>query len=581
METRLWRKIRQGVLVVLLIGLFFQASLPPAAQAATQSPSASASALSPSQASSIASASIGDLVVAAYSGSFEIVDPQTGAVLQTLNTQGDNFQSGMCLDGLSSLYVTKYSLGLVSQFDGAGNLLKANFISGLSAPLSCTVDPTHHTLYVGTNTVNSSGGLTYGQLYQYDVGGNLLATFQPDIDTNGGIFSMALGIDGCTLYYTDGFPSVKVFNVCTGQQLPDLASLRPNFQCFDLRRLTNGQFLVACSGTTSQVYLLNADGSIGNTYAASTYGAQAFDWLAVDPSGASFWTAAPSLSSPDNIYQINLGTGNLLGSVQTNVDIAGLAIFGAAGSTNPANRPIIFLHGINQNANESGVPNTTNPTNNQFVPLFDKLNPVYGGPFFQTFKYVDDRALTSAPGGCPANLFPPCQSQSAILDNAELLEKLINKLYTQTNHRVTLIGYSMGAAIIRTALAGCPDGLGNFKCADAPNMVDNVFFLNGVQQGSWLLRVKQGVDAAGALPGEYGQIANIMAQFLYNLIQIKMGLNANYPAEGDLTPGSTNINAHNSVPAPAGLHYFNFYGDIQLQLVAHIGPFLESVMHFF
>lgn len=239
-----------------------------------------------------------------------------------------------------------------------------------------------------------------------------------------------------------------------------------------------------------------------------------------------------------------------------------------SGQPSPPVRPILFVHGINQNANLAGVPQP-DPANDKFVPLFQELESVYSQANIYKYQYIDDRALTDNGAPCPPDLFPPCQSQSSVTDNGLVLAAQIQDLFTQTQHKVTLIGYSMGGAIIRTALAGCPDTQGTFACPGLADMVDNVFFINGVQQGSWLLRVRQGFDAAGAVRG-VGPIVNNLAQNIYNSVQASMGLNVNYPAADDLTPGSANIQAHNGVPAPSGPAYFNFYGDISAQFVSRI-----------
>lgn len=574
METRLWRKIRQGVLIVLLVGLFFQASLPPAAQAATQSPLASAVSLSPSQAN-IPTFNQGDLLVAAYSGPLERIDPTTGAVLQALNDQGDEQEAAMCFDGLGQLYVTNLSLGTVSQFDASGTLLNASFISGLNAPLSCAVDVIHQYLYIGTNTTNSSAGLAPGQIYRYDLSGNLLAIFSPDIDSDGGMAGMNLGKDDCTVYYTAIIPVIKRFNVCTNSQLPDLTPSLPNsFGCTNIRLLSNGQLLVACQGLSSQVYLLNSDGSIAQTYPGANYTANAFDldWVTPDPSGSSFWAAGAG-STTGVVYHIDLATGNLLGSIQTNVDVAGIAIVGASGSSTSLVHPIIFVHGLGANSNDIGTEQN-NPAKNQFVPLYAELESVYGTGSVTTFAYVDDRSIKdNAPNQqCPAGLYPPCASQSSVDANALALSKEVKKLSTQTNHTVALIGYSMGGSIIRTLLAGCPDAQGTLNCPDAPGMVDSAFFLGTVQQGSWLLKYKRGSDAVGAIP-ILGKAANLLASGIYKLFGKVTGFNPGYPAYTDLQPQSANILAHNSTLPPANINYFNFYSDIQIQLSVKILPF--------
>src|SRR5579863_7985397 len=52
------------------------------------------------------------------------------------------------------------------------------------------------------------------------------------------------------------------------------------------------------------------------------------------------------------------------------------------------NQPIIFVHGLNQNAYDMGK--------STFVPLYTELEALYGK--IETFQYVDDRAYGSS---CP------------------------------------------------------------------------------------------------------------------------------------------------------------------------------------
>lgn len=559
MKKGLWRNARRGVLIILLIGIFFQVKQPPAAQAASQ--------LSPLQ-PNIPSFNQGDLLVGTFSGSINRIDPTTGVVLQTINTSSSTEQ--MCFDSSGNLYVIQGSG--ISKFDTSGNLINAAFVSGLTNPASCVFDIAGD-LYVGTGGVNTSNGFIPGQILKFDANGNLLATFNPNVDPLGGAGGFVLAPNQCTIYYLSGILSIRRFNVCTNSQLPDLVSRMPNsFDCGNLKVLPGGQILIPCWTTTAQIYLVNPDGSIAHTYQASTYGAQLLEMVALDPGGSAFWTATPQVGLPDTIYHIELATGNLLGTVSTTFNIERLEVVGGAGSfPSPPVHPIIFVHGINQNLDEMGVAQL-DPSLNKFVPLYQELRSVYGQSNITSFRYLDDRALAAGPSGCPPEVFPPCKSQSSVTDNGRALSVVINQLYTQTQHKVTLIGYSMGGAIIRTALAGCPDTQDHFNCAGLSDLVDSVFFINPVQQGSYLLRLKQGFDVASAFPG-IGKYATLLANIIYLAVQSNMDLNPNYPAEVDLTPGSANIQAHNGVPVTAGIQFFNFYGNINLQLVARIGPF--------
>ncbi|HEY7974222.1 MAG TPA: hypothetical protein VID72_02670, partial [Ktedonobacterales bacterium] len=128
--------------------------------------------------------------------------------------------------------------------------------------------------------------------------------------------------------------------------------------------------------------------------------------------------------------------------------------------------------------------------------------------------------------------------------------------------------------IVRTLLAGCLNSFGptdQLDCANASQLVDNAFFLNGAQQGSWLLTLKRGFDAA-TLSGNnipdtasspFTSVLPLIAQSVTGAINDKVGLNLNNAAETDLSPQSANILAHNSVQPAATVNLYTFYGDIE------------------
>jgi hypothetical protein len=130
---------------------------------------------------------------------------------------------------------------------------------------------------------------------------------------------------------------------------------------------------------------------------------------------------------------------------------------------------------------------------------------------------------------------------------------------------------------VRTLLSGCLNSFGptdQLDCANANQLVDNAFFLNGAQQGSWLLTVRRGFDAATLAGNNIPDTANspfvsvlpLIAQNVYGVINQKLGLNLNNPAETDLAPQSPNILAHNSVQPATNVNLYTFYGDIQVGL---------------
>lgn len=260
--------------------------------------------------------------------------------------------------------------------------------------------------------------------------------------------------------------------------------------------------------------------------------------------------------------------------------------------------PIVFLHGVNENA-------SVLVRHAEWTSLFEAIGATYDPKYVEMFCYADDREYTDATPACPqpeqqdcvtashpTGDYPECVSQSRVSKNGIELAKVVIDLAQRATlaagkpEKVTLMGYSMGSAIMRTMLAGCPDAAdagGNPAdndptfCQTADALVDNAFFLNGVQQGSWLMKAKSGWDAASL----YGQeipsgssspflaVLPMLEQATLSALQDKLGgLSANSFAAQDLTPQSRNIVAHNSVPTPLPptVASYDFYGDDQLGL---------------
>ncbi len=260
--------------------------------------------------------------------------------------------------------------------------------------------------------------------------------------------------------------------------------------------------------------------------------------------------------------------------------------------------PIIFLHGVNEDASVLA-------RHAEWTSLFEAIGATYDPNYVEIFCYADDREYTDATPACPqpeqqdcvtashpGGEYPACVSQSRVSKNGLELAKVVIALAQRATtaagkpEKVTLMGYSMGSAIMRTMLAGCPDAAdagGNpadddpTLCQTASTLIDNAFFLNGVQQGSWLMNIKTSWDAA-SLHGQeipYGSsspflsVLPVLEQATLSALQDKLGgLSANSFAARDLTPQSPNIMAHNhvSTPLPPTVASYDFYGDDQLGL---------------
>jgi hypothetical protein len=252
--------------------------------------------------------------------------------------------------------------------------------------------------------------------------------------------------------------------------------------------------------------------------------------------------------------------------------------------------PMIWVHGINDDASvyRHGIAHddasvlTQHP---EATEIFEALETTYDRQYIEAFCFVDDRAWRSSSPGCPAPEAPTCVtgsadndciSQSSVDANAVELAKTVSNLSARAGgRRVTLLSYSMGAAITRTLLAGCrtSPSADAAACAAAVPLIDHAFFLNGAQQGAWVLAAKAGWDPS-QLAGQSGDsvsasafalVLPLIEQSVFFAVKGVLGFDLNHAAELDMTPQSANIVAHNSVPPPATTDYYNFYGDIELK----------------
>lgn len=262
--------------------------------------------------------------------------------------------------------------------------------------------------------------------------------------------------------------------------------------------------------------------------------------------------------------------------------------------------PIILVHGIREDAadfahqfNPGSVTDgdqVTDGGDQTWTSLIEALKLVYDPASMEAFCYVDDPAWVTAPSACPAVEAPicdtslpvggavpnACASQSSVDLNAVMLAHAVQDLSVRSGgKKVTLFAYSMGTAIVRTLLAGCLTSTGptdQQDCANSDQLVDNAFFLNGAQQGSWLLTVNRGLDAAtlsgNGIPdtahSAFTSVLPLIAQNVDSLVGDKLGFNLHNGAEMDLTPQSANILAHDSVQPAATVNLYTFYGDIEI-----------------
>ncbi len=269
--------------------------------------------------------------------------------------------------------------------------------------------------------------------------------------------------------------------------------------------------------------------------------------------------------------------------------------------------PIVFVHGVNEDASEYEIqiddsfvdenPSGGGRSKQVFTAPIEALKLEYDPAYMKALCYVDDRAYTSNPGNpnaCPSSepSSAPCVSNNSCVsqgpvdaDAGELAQVIIAlsaaahiamSPSTPGTDKVTIVAYSMGGAVTRSLLSGCPSGgyAGDGECSTAANLVDHVFFIDGAQQGSWLLEANKEYDAASAfgasLPGDpnpFESVLNSIQQTLFaKFEQLSQGVNANNPGVQDLTPGSTTIKDYVNGSIPSTVAVYNFYSDVQLRI---------------
>lgn len=249
-----------------------------------------------------------------------------GNLLEVLNSNLGGFTTGMATDSAGNLYVTNFSLALVSRFTGPGV-------------------PHNHTVHFNTDPGSSvesilfdrQGNIYVGQadgtrdILKFDAAGNLLQRYDVATEDRGSDW-IDLAADQQTMYYTSEGNTVKRFDVANNVQLSDFSTTLPGSIAYALRLLPGGGMLVA---DTEVIVRLDSTGSVVQAYDAP--GEDTWFALNLDPDGTSFWSGNFGTS---NFYKFDIQTGALLvGPVNTGTGaftLFGLSVFGeiAVGQNN-------------------------------------------------------------------------------------------------------------------------------------------------------------------------------------------------------------------------------------------------------
>ncbi|HEV2250873.1 MAG TPA: PA14 domain-containing protein [Candidatus Limnocylindria bacterium] len=233
-------------------------------------------------------------------------------------------------------------------------------------------------------------------------------------------------------------------------------------------------------------------------------------------------------------------------------------------------RAFMFVHGINGDSANRSI----------FQLLLKPLEDRYGEVNVRRFPYFQDRAFKTDSGclggrsalipadahGLPINTSPSslasdvCDSESNVGLDAILLDQDIQTLHRDTGAPVTLICNSMGCAIVRAYLA--------YSVAANPTaapVVDNIFFLQGAQQGSWLDWGSTGLQGLSDSANPLDRLTNtLVSENARRLV----GFDPNRPAFEDLRPLSPTYRFVNPDVAhvPDAIGYFNVASDIRWKI---------------
>lgn len=220
---------------------------------------------------------------------------------------------------------------------------------------------------------------------------------------------------------------------------------------------------------------------------------------------------------------------------------------------------IVYVHGITETAGQDS-----------FGTLLDPIRKRFGAATINDFPYYQDKSA-AAGGPCAAGPAPDasgdtvglpldtsgnsasvCDSAGDLGQNVVKLDQFVRDTYARNGKKVILVGYSMGAALIRGVLAysqATGDG--------ALGKLDSIMTIHGVEQGSWIAGV--GLTLSGT-PLLGGPIDSLIG---------KLFVDPRRPAITGLAPQHPYVNWVNGHSgALPDLPYYNAFGD-QREAIGH------------
>lgn len=278
----------------------------------------------------------GDLFVGLYSGvaQWRRADGTLVQILDPGFTPPDSLSlGGMGFDASGNAYLTGGDSNLVQRFSPTGQLLGPFVLGNIEGVYSAGID------FDASQAVYVSSAYDTNLLRKFSPGGAQVDAFNFGNSFNG-IYWAKIGSDQRTLYF-DGYiililygpyyyPTIFRYDLVTRQFLSPLylGAQDGSEQFYTFQLLPDGGALVA---TAAEIRRVNASGQVVQVYDAP--GEDAWDPIALDADGRSFWAAG---SSTPYVYRFDLATGNLLERINAGAPggISSLAVRGGPSAGN-------------------------------------------------------------------------------------------------------------------------------------------------------------------------------------------------------------------------------------------------------
>jgi len=241
----------------------------------------------------------------------QVIPPFTGYIdwflpNGTLNLRLDggiwSIPTDIALDPMRNAYFAP-SLGPIRVFDSSGQF--GGTFPGYTRNFGVITFDREGNAYT-----NAPVGM--GIIAKTNPSGDLVTTFDVPLDNlpgggSGGLVSLDLASDQCTMYYTSRGKRVFRYDVCAGVALPDLTSSLPGYWAGQLRILPDGGVLVV---NLDSVLRLSNTGAVTRVYDVA--GKDRWWALALDVDHSSFWATAH-----DTAFKFDIATGVILTSFQS------------------------------------------------------------------------------------------------------------------------------------------------------------------------------------------------------------------------------------------------------------------------